>query len=110
MKTLKTLLAVAALAILAACSTAAPTNDQVVKIQTACAIDAGIRPSVSALMVLATPAESAAINAARAVIDPVCANPAAPLQSTAITTFSAAAAQVVGYYTQLQARKGSGSS
>ena len=102
---MKKILAIAALSILAACAATAPTDNQVAQIQTACAVDAGIRPSVTALMVFATPKEEAAITAARAVIDPICANPAAPLQSTAISTFSAAAAQVVGYYAQLQARK-----
>ena len=102
---MKKILAFAAALVLAACATTAPNDAQVAQIQTVCAVDAGIRPSVTALMVLATPQEQAAITAARAVIDPVCANPGAPLQSTAITTFSAAAAQVVSYYTQLQARK-----
>ena len=97
------LIAVAAIA-LAACTTP-PTDAQVQRIQTACAVDAGIRPAVTTLLVFATPAEVAGIAAARAVIDPICANPGGTVQANAISAFTAATAQVVGIYGDMQARK-----
>ena len=86
-------------------STAPPTSAQVQEITNACAIDAGVRPAVTALEALATPAEVAGITAARAIIDPICANPSATSQTDAITAFTAAVTQVVGYEATLSARK-----
>ena len=94
----------------AACSSpgSPPTAAQVLQIQNACAIDAGIRPTVSLLLAvpnLASAQEVAAVTAARAVIDPICANPTATLQSDALTAFTVAATQVIGIETALEARK-----
>lgn len=89
---------------LTACA-GAPTAGGVAVIQNACAIDAGIRPTVSVLLVLATPQESAAVTAARAVIDPVCANPSGSYEANTISAVTAASAQVLSVVTTLQARK-----
>ena len=91
-------------ALLAACATP-PTDAQVQRIQLACAVDAGIRPSITALMVFATPQESAGIVAARAVIDPICANPGGTVQANAIAAFTAATTQVVSIYSDMKTRK-----
>lgn len=101
-------IALAAGLMMSACATSPPSDDQVAKIQTACAIDAGVRPAVTALLAvpdLATPTEAAAVAAARAVIDPVCANPSAPLQTSAISAVSSASMQLVTMAAQLQARR-----
>lgn len=92
---------------LCACATT-PTANQVAAITNACAIDAGLRPTVTLLMAvpgLATPPESAAIVAARAIIDPICANPSATPQANTLTLLTSASAQVIGIVTTLQARK-----
>ena len=103
--------AIAAIVVaLTACTTptGAPDAAAVQQIQTACAVDAGLRPSVTALMVipgLVQPAEDAAIVAARAVIDPICANPSGNIQANAISALVSANAQLVGIVAQIQARK-----
>lgn len=100
-------LAAASVAVLPACTTA-PTADQVAQIQTACAVDAGVRPTVTALLAipdLATAQEIAAVAAARAVVDPICANPAGTPQANALAALTAASGQVVAIVTTLQARK-----
>lgn len=104
---MKKALALIASAMLAACA-GSPTATQTQEIQNACAIDAGIRPAVTALLAipgLAQADEIAAVTAARAVIDPICANPSASFQADALTAFSSAAAQVVGIEAALSARK-----
>jgi len=97
------------LSVIAACtSTGAPDSRQVQAIQNACAVDAGVRPVVTVLLAtpgLATPDEVAAVAAARAVIDPVCSNPAGSVQANAIAAVTGASAQIVGIVTQLQARQ-----
>ena len=103
-------IAAAACLMLAACSTpgAAPNAAQVSEIQTACAVDAGLRPTITGLLAipnLATLDEVAAVTAARAVIDPICANPSGTVQAHAIAAVTSASAQVLGIVTQLQARK-----
>ena len=93
---------------LAACTTTAPNASQVQQIQTACAIDAGLRPTANALLAipgLATPQEIAGVVAARAVIDPVCANPAGSVEANTIAAFTSATAQVVGIVTALKTRQ-----
>ena len=109
MKKLFTLAAACSVLALAACSTTGtPEAGQVQQIQTACAVDAGIRPTVTALLAipgLATVQEVAAVGAARAVIDPICANPGGSVQANAITILVSANAQLVGIVAQLQARK-----
>ncbi len=92
---------------LAACATA-PGAAQVEQIQTACAVDAGLRPTVSVLLAvpnLATAQEETTIIAARAVIDPICANPAGTPQANAIAILAGASGHLVGIVTQLQARQ-----
>ncbi len=91
----------------AGCVTA-PTANQVAAITNACAIDTGIRPTITALLAipgLATPAEIAAVTAARAVIDPICANPSATPQANALAALTGASAQVIAIVTTLQERK-----
>lgn len=115
MKSFRSFLGVAALALasasatmsLSACAalTAPPSQAQVTAIQSACVLDAVVRPTVTALEFLATPAEVDAITAARAVIDPVCANPTAPLAADAATTFSESTAQIANILASLQSRK-----
>jgi len=98
------------LAALPACSTnpaATPNATQVTQIQNACAFDAGLRPTVSALLAipgLARPQEIAAVAAARAVIDPICANPGGSVQANTIAAVTGATAQVLTIATQLQQR------
>ena len=99
--------AVAAVAIgLAACA-AAPEQPDVAKIQAACAADALIRPSVSALLDapgVATLEQRAAVMAARAVIDPICLNPAAAQQG-AVTGLTNASAQLLAVYVAMRQAK-----
>lgn len=104
---MKNLLALVSLAALCACAsfTGVPDAAQVIAIQNACAIDAGIRPTVSLLMVLATPAEALAVTDARAIIDPICANPTGSVQANTLAALSGASAQIVGVLTTLEARK-----
>lgn len=97
------------LAMLAGC--AAPNASQVDAIKSACAIDAGIRPTVTILLAvpgLAKPEEIAAVAAARTVIDPVCANPAGTAQENALAAVSGASATLIGIVTQMQMRKAEG--
>lgn len=102
--------AVAVAAALAACATTQGQPPDVANIQAACAADALIRPSVSALLDvpgLATLEQRAAVMAARAVIDPVCRNPAAAQQGAA-AGLANASAQLLGVYAALrQARAAS---
>lgn len=90
---------------LAACA-GAPTAGGVAAIQNACAIDAGLRPTVSALLIFATPQEVAAVGAARAVIDPVCANPNGTYEANTVAAVTAASAQVLGVLAELKSRQG----
>lgn len=99
------------LALSACTSTGGPaslTDQQVARIQAACATDAAIRPSVTVLLTipgLATPEQIAGIAAARAVIDPICANPAAGLQGNASAALAGAVGQVVAYMAQMQTQR-----
>lgn len=97
----------ASAAVLGGCSalTAAPSDAQVTAVKSACVVDALARPTFDTLLVLATPAENQAVQLARKVIDPVCANPAAPLAADAQVTFSESTAQIANILAQLQARK-----
>lgn len=106
MKNLPLILACAIGLALSACA-GAPSQTQAQQIQTACAIDAGLRPSIDVLLAVpgvAQPNEVAAIGVARSVIDPVCANPGGTYQANTITAFTAATAQVAGILTKLQGR------
>jgi len=103
-------LAAAACITFAGCAAPGATPDaaQVQQIQTACAIDAGLRPTVTALLAipgLATFDEVAAVGAARAVIDPICANPAGSVQANTIAAITSASAQLVGIVAQIEGRK-----
>ena len=107
---MKYAIAIIATLVVYACANpgAKPSDIQVQQIENACAVDAGIRPTITAFMAipgLVQPAEDAAIIAARAVIDPICANPAGNVQSNAISALTSASAQVVGIVAQIQARK-----
>lgn len=111
-QTLTCIICMACAIALSACVTAgapgAPSDPQVARIQAACATDAAIRPSVTALLTipgLATPEQIAGIAAARAVIDPICANPAAGLQGNSAAALAGAVGQVVAYVTQMQAQR-----
>lgn len=100
------LIAAAALALTGCVSTPGQDSQQpdVAQIQAACAADALIRPSVSALLDvpgLATLEQKGAVMAARAVIDPICANPAAAKQG-AITGLTNATAQVLAVYVAMK--------
>ncbi len=100
------LIAAAALALTGCVSTPGQDSKQpdVAQIQAACAADALIRPSVSALLDvpgLATLEQKGAVMAARAVIDPICANPAAAKQG-AITGLTNATAQVLAVYVAMK--------
>lgn len=105
----KTLLALS-VAALAGCSAvpATPDAQQLSAIQTACAADAALRPTVTVLLAipgLATPEQVVGIAAARAVIDPVCAHPADGVAGNALAAVSGAAGQIVAYVADLQARR-----
>jgi hypothetical protein len=107
----RTLIVLASLA-LAACAASPGQSPEVAKIQAACNADAVIRPSVSALLDvpgLATLEQKGAVMAARAVIDPICRDPSAPLQATAAQSLAAATAQVLAVYMELRTRRAGGS-
>jgi len=99
-----------AVAFVSGCSTTPPTDSQVAAIQSACAVDAAVRPTVTALLAipgLAKAEEVTAVVAARAVIDPICVKPSGTVQANAVAAITAASGQVIGIVTQLQARKAS---
>jgi uncharacterized lipoprotein YajG len=101
------IIAIAVAMLFAGCATV-PTANQVVEIKMACSIDAGIRPTITALLAipdLAKPEEVAVVGAARAIIDPICANPSGSLQEDALSAVAGATGQIVGIVTALQARK-----
>lgn len=103
---MKRLIVIAAALALAAC-VSSPRAPDVVKIQAACAADAVMRPSVSALLDvpgLATLEQKGAVMAARSVIDPICRDPAAAQQG-AITGLTAATGQLLAVYAEIKARK-----
>lgn len=104
----KKLLSVLVPALLAAACSTPPTAGQLYAIQTACGSDAALRPTVSILLSipgLATPQEVAGIAAARAIIDPICADPGAPVGTTAAQSLAGAAGQVAAYVVAMQARQ-----
>lgn len=103
----KTLLVLSVLA-LTACASVTPAQES--QIKAACAADAIIRPSVTALLEapgLATPEQKAAVLAARAAIDPICANPGVPVQDQVAQGLASAVGQVVAIYTELKTKKAS---
>ena len=107
---MKTMLLALAAATLTACVAQPSTPDakQLAAIQGACAADAALRPTVTLLLAvpgLATPQEAAGVAAARAVIDPICANPSAGLAGNALAAVSGAAGQVVAFVADMQARR-----
>lgn len=107
---MKRVFALVAALVLAACASSPDQPPDVSRLQAACAADAVIRPSVSALLDvpgLATLEQRAAVMAARAVIDPICRDPAAAQQG-AITGLTNATAQVLAVYVAMkQARAAS---
>jgi ABC-type Fe3+-hydroxamate transport system substrate-binding protein len=75
------------------------------RIQTACVVDAGIRPIVDQMMNtygFNGPEEIATIQAARAIIDPICANPSGDVSVNVATAFFGASTQIFLIYTQYQ--------
>lgn len=96
------------LCLLAACTTP-PTPGQQSQIRMACAADAGIRPSVDVMLMipgLAKPEEVAAVVAARAIIDPICKDPAAPFAGgDPYVAVTQASASVAGVLVQVESRK-----
>lgn len=91
----------------AGCTTP-PTQTQVQQITNACAMDKGLRPSVDVLLAipgLAKPEEIAAVAAARAIVDPICANPSAPFPADPTAQITQATATVAGLVVQIEARK-----
>ena len=101
--------AVAVALSLAGCATQDQQPDAA-KIAAACAADALIRPSVSALLDapgVATLEQRAAVMAARAVIDPICLNPAAAQQGAIVGLTNASAQLVAVYVAMRQARAAS---
>lgn len=99
-------------AALGGCSTVGgtPTDTQVAAIQNACNLDAAVRPTVTVLLEipgLATVAEKAAIDGARTIIDPICANPSGSVQANALAALTGASGQIVAIVTKLQLRKAS---
>lgn len=106
---INSLIALTAVSLCAACTTA-PTASQVTAIQSACIGDAVIRPIVTGLEYLATPAEIAAINLARGAIDPICADPTKPVAAGVAQAFSESTAQIATIVSALQSRKKAGAS
>ena len=106
----KNLAAIAAVCSLVACSVAtiAPDAPVVAAIKSACAADALLRPSASILIAipgLATPGEAAAVLAARAVVDPICANPDGSIGSNAAAAVEGATGQILAVVAQIGARR-----
>lgn len=98
------LMGVFAIGVINGCATP-PTTSQVTAITNACAIDAGLRPVVTELLPMANATETSVITAARAVIDPICANPSAAPQTNAISAVTGAAAEIVNIVSQIKARQ-----
>lgn len=103
-RSIRTLVACAAVALCAACATA-PSTDIVSDITAACAADAAVRPIVTQLEVLATPAETQALTLARGVIDPICANPAAAPSANALQIVMTQGGVILGVVETLRARQ-----
>ena len=99
------LILLAGIAICLGACTTPPPSDIVAGIQNACFIDASIRPSVNALEPLATIQEVQAISAARAVIDPICANPSGSVQANTLTILATNIGNIQGILISLQTRK-----
>lgn len=97
-------LAIAGLVILSACTTP-PPSQIVAAIQNACFIDATMRPTVTALEPLATPTQVLAINTARSVIDPICANPEGSVQANTMTILATNIGNIQGILVALQTQK-----
>jgi len=101
----KSLLALIASAFALTACTTPPSENQVKVITNICLVDADIRPLVTALEVLATTQEVAGIAAARAVIDPICANPAGSVASNTVAVLTNNVANIQAILAKLQARK-----
>ena len=90
--------------LLSGCGTP-PTVGQASLIQQACIQDALVRPIVTGLLTLATPAESDAVKLAEINIDAVCANPAATPAANIQAAFNAAIAKIATIEGALLARQ-----
>ena len=109
---ISTILSVACSIALSACvagvAPGAPADQQVARIQAACATDAAVRPSVTVLLTipgLATHEQAAGIEAARAIIDPSWAKRAAGVQGNRAAELGGAVGQGVAYVAQMQAQR-----
>lgn len=103
----RTLILIASV-VLAACAASPDQPAGVAKVQAACAADAVIRPSVTALLAtpgLATPEQALAVAGARAIIDPICADPSKPLADNGAQALANATGTVLAIYTQVRAAK-----
>lgn len=81
---------------------AQPNLTQVGQIEQACAMDAGLRPTVDTLLPLATEPERLAVLTGRQLLDTVCKNPSAVADPTVVTQ---AAATTAGLLITLQQRR-----
>lgn len=100
-----TLMVMAAIGMMVGC---VPVQSQAQQIANACAVDRGLRPSVDVLLAipgLAKPEEVTAVVAARAIIDPICANPSQPFPTDPTAQISQATATMAGVLVQLETRK-----
>lgn len=110
MKSIRMLSGILAVAILAACSSggSVPTLTQAQQIQKACDWDKSlVRPAIDAVTAagMLTPDDQKVITGARLVIDPICANPTAPVADTVLATFQSNIASLVVLAVQLKERK-----
>ncbi len=87
--------------VLGACTTPPPA-DIIAAIQNACVIDAGLRPTITALEPLATPFQVLIIKSARSVIDPICANPSGSVQANTLTILATNIGNIQGVIVALQ--------
>lgn len=93
-----------AVLVLAGCTNPLTPN-QTFLVQQACMQDAIVRPIVTGLMILATPAEVDAVRLAETNIDVVCANPSAAPDVNAQAAFSAGIAKITSIEATLLAKQ-----
>lgn len=97
-----------AAAALSACATntaMTPEEARIDRIQRACSLDAVVRPTITALLAgpKATDEDRATVAAARAAIDPICANPAGTVGANVVTTLTANTGNILAIIAKLQA-------
>jgi hypothetical protein len=85
-----------------------PDARVVAAIQDSCNVDAAIRPTVTALLNvpgLATQQEVLIVDAARSVIDPICANPSGSVSANTQAILAANVGKIAGLIVTLQTRQ-----